>query len=385
MYSMYRFQYLFILLFLSKAGAQTPALKVADSLYTVGNYAEAISSLQSIIPATSVINVRLAKSYQARGKFEEAKFHYEKVLEEDPEKVLTLLDYASLLEKSGNLEKADSIFSSLVKRYPTNANFHYRLGRIKEERRDSTAIHHYLFAVSHDRSHQQALIKLAADALRNARLYASENYSRQGLKYFPGNPVFLSLLAQTYYHQKRFDLAAENFQLLLDQGEESEFIYSKLAASLAHLVRNEEAIKYYQKALEYKANEAQNHFSLGKLYTITEEYDKAEPHLLKSIILKTPILDAEYLSLGLTYAGKEDYKKALRYFSRALEENPDNERALFEKAIAADNYYEDLEMKINLYQNYLDRYSAKGNGSMVSFAESRKNDLREQLHLSKGN
>ena len=176
--------YLFLLIFLSKAGAQAPALNVADSLYAVGNYADAIISLEAVTPVTGAVNIRLARSYQAKGKFEEAKAHYEKVLEEDPEKVLTLLDYASLLEKSGDLEKADSVFSGLVKRYPRNANFHYRLGRIKEERRDSTAIHHYLFAVSHDRSHQQALVKLATDALRNARLYASENYSRQGLKYF---------------------------------------------------------------------------------------------------------------------------------------------------------------------------------------------------------
>ena len=72
---------LFLLIFLSKAGAQAPALNVADSLYAVGNYADAIISLEAVTPVTGAVNIRLARSYQAKGKFEEAKAHYEKVLE----------------------------------------------------------------------------------------------------------------------------------------------------------------------------------------------------------------------------------------------------------------------------------------------------------------
>ena len=377
---------IFFFLFYSatKAGAQTSALSIADSLYAVGNYTEAIQTLENIDPGSETIDLKLARSFQANGNLQEARSHFEKVLKNDPEKVLSLIDYANLLERMEELEKADSIFSKLSRRFPRNANFHYRLGQIREERKDSSAIDQYYLAVFTDPAHQQALFKVAKDALKNARFYASEKYSKQGLEHFPGNAGFLSLLAQTYFHQARYDLAAENFQLLLDQGEETEFIYSTMAASLYHLKRYDEAIESYKKALQYKEDEAQNHFSLGKLYAITGELDKAEEHLLKTIILRTPILDSEYLSLGLTYSQKKDYQKALQYFSRALEENPDNERALFERAIAADNYFEDLQSKITYYQDYLDKYSELGKESMVGFAERRKTELREQLHLSKG-
>lgn len=216
------------------------------------------------------------------------------------------------------------------------------------------------------------------------RFSISEKYALQGLEHHPSNPGFLSLLAQTYYHQARYDLAAENFALLLEQGEESEFIYSALGKSQSSLGKYEKAIENFLKALKYEEHQEDNHFSLGKLYAHTGEFDKSEDHLLKSIILKTPILDSEYLSLALTYKEKEEYKKALKYLTRALEENPDNERALFERAIVADNYFEDLKTRISFYGEYLEKYQALGQEKLIGFAEHRRKELREKLHLDQG-
>ena len=253
-----------ILLFAAlKAGAQTPALSIADSLYAVGDYDEAISTLSQITPATEAVDLRLAKAYQARGANKEAKKHYEKVLALNEEKLLPLLDYAGLLEKTGEVQKADSVFSRLIHRFPRNASFHYRLGLVREKQNDSTAINSFYLTVLLAPSHQQALFKIAKDALRVGRFPTSERYSLQGLKHHPSNPGFLSLLAQTYYHQARYDLAAENFALLLEQGEESEFIYSALGKSQSSLGKYEKAIENFLKALKYEEHQEDNHFSLG--------------------------------------------------------------------------------------------------------------------------
>ncbi len=374
------------LLFLAalKAGAQTSALSISDSLYTVGNYSEAISTLQEISPATEAVDLRLARAYQAKGEHKEAKRYYEKLLLKNEEKVLPLLEYAGLLEKTGELKKADSVLTGLIRRYPKNSSFHYRLGLVKEKNKDSSALNSYYITVLLSPSHQQALFKIAKNALRNAKFPTSEKYALQGLEHHPASPGFLSLLAQTYYHQARYELAARNFSSLLELGEESEFIYSSLGKSLYHLRNYDKAIEAFLEALRYEQNEAENHFSLGKLYALTGELDKSEEHLLKSILLKTPILDSEYLSLALTYKEKKDYKNTLKYLDRALEENPDNERALFERAIAADNYYEDLQTKIDFYGEYLEKFRAGGQQAMIGFAEHRQRELREKLHLSQG-
>lgn len=84
---------------------------------------------------------------------------------------------------------------------------------------------------------------------------------------------------------------------------------------------------------------------------------------------------------GLTYKLQKNYKKALEYFNRSLEENAGNERALYEPAIAADNYFKDLTAKIDYYQAYLNKYENSGNEDMQYLAKSRMSDLKKELHL----
>lgn len=120
---MNRFFLLSIILLAAKAEAQTSALVIADSLYAVGNYTRAIETLKEISPQNNSIHGKLAKAYQAKGQLETAKDFYKKVLETNPERIVTAVDYAKLLVRTGDLVKADSVFSGLVKKYPGSANF----------------------------------------------------------------------------------------------------------------------------------------------------------------------------------------------------------------------------------------------------------------------
>jgi isopentenyl diphosphate isomerase/L-lactate dehydrogenase-like FMN-dependent dehydrogenase len=54
---------------------------------------------------------------------------------------------------------------------------------------------------------------------------------------------------------------------------------------------------------------------------------------------------------------------------------------MFERAIAADSYYEDLETRMNYYQAYLDRFGEYGNPQLIRLAGQRIKDIREEMHL----
>lgn len=99
-----------------KAEAQTSALAVSDSLYAVGEYAEAINKLQGITPQTEKTYLKLAKNYAASRQPEIALENYKKVLSQNPERVLTTIDYGELLVKSGKLKLADSLFKDQIGR-----------------------------------------------------------------------------------------------------------------------------------------------------------------------------------------------------------------------------------------------------------------------------
>ncbi|MFV8226417.1 hypothetical protein ACNKXV_10740, partial [Christiangramia aquimixticola] len=94
-----------IILFIigAKAGAQTSALNIPDSLAAVGKYNEAIKMLQMTKPKSDQVYLRLAKFQQATGLDQEAIKSYQIVLKRSPGRVLTALDYGELLLESGKL------------------------------------------------------------------------------------------------------------------------------------------------------------------------------------------------------------------------------------------------------------------------------------------
>lgn len=374
-----------ILVFLfiaTKAEAQISALAIADSLYAVGSYSEAIEELEKLDDPSEAVLVTLARAQKANGNPAAALANYETVLRSNPNRVLTAVEYAKLLASSGKLVEADSIFKQLVKKYPINANFHYQLGLVREEQQDSTAMSHYNITVLLQKNHQQALAKVAKSELVRGKLARAERLSKQGLETNPTNRTLLSILAQAYYFQKEYQLAIEEFEKLVELGSGSEFIHTRLGKSYYFLENYDKAIEHYKSALNYEDENYDTHYSLGKLYALTGEYKNSEGHLLTAILLKAVTLDEEFTSLGLTYKLLEEPKKALAYFDRAVEENPDNERAMFERAIAADSYYRDLETRLNYYRAYLEKFGQDGSSRMVKLAESRIKDIREEIHMT---
>ncbi|MCF4100225.1 tetratricopeptide repeat protein [Gillisia sp. M10.2A] len=365
-----------------KVGAQTPTLNIADSLYVVGNNEEAIKELEMLSPKSDAALLKLARSYKAIGNWEKALSSYETVLHKNPSRVLTAIDYGEVLIKMGELKAADSLFANLATRYPQNAGFEYQLGLIKEKEQDSTYLDHFRRTIKIDKYHQQALYKLAKYELSRREFTLSEELALQGLEKDPENASLLSILAQTYFNERSYIVAITPFEKLLELNQGSEFVHTKLGYCYyqAHWV--EEAIGQYKVALTYEDRNSDTHYNLGKLYARTGDLEKSEMHLLMALLIKKQPVDNEYLSLALTYKLKEDYKKSLEYFDAALEENPDNERALYERAVAADNYFKDMQSVLKYYQAYLNKYEKEGEEHLVYLAQIRMKDIRKDLHLA---
>lgn len=365
-----------------KAEAQTLALAVADSLYAVGQYDEAIAEIQQLQPKTPEIYLKLARYNKADGRIKEALQNYQWVLQKNPSRDLTALKYGELLAKAGELEKADSLFSSLIKKYPENAYFRYQLGLVQEQEKDSIALNSFEMTVALDPNHQGALYKLAKYKLQQGKYIMAEQYSLQGLQKNPNNVSLLSILAQTYSAIEEYEKAILNYEKLIDLDEGSEFIYNKLGFAYYQVGDYKLAIDNYNVSLKFEDRNAATHYTLGKLYALMDDLEKSETHLLMAILIKKQPVDAEYLSLGLTKKLQKDYKLALEYLEKALEENHENERALYERAVAADNYFADLKTRINYYQAYLNKYEEEGSPQMTYLAETRMQHLKEELHLS---
>ncbi|HET7360603.1 MAG TPA: tetratricopeptide repeat protein [Salinimicrobium sp.] len=370
---------LFVLLF-AKAEAQTSASAVSDSLYAIGNYSEAIENLNKIGSKDELVYLKLAQNYRAKGNYKEALEHYKKVLTETPNRVITTVNYGNLLFKTGQLNAADSLFSDLVKKYPKNANFQYQLGAVKLARKDSTYLKSFYKAIYLDETHQKALREIAEYQLRRGYFPAAKKYAKQGLKTNPTNVSLLSILAQAHFHHKNYKKATVLFTKLVELGQGNAFVHSSLGMAYYRLEDYKNAKIHFQKALELENGNSTTHFMLGLTFKNLRNYEEAKKHLETSIVIKNPSLGMEFFNLGLVYKAQEKHKKALHYYEKALEENPDHERALYERAIAADNYFADLKTRMNYYRAYLNQYESSGNERLILLAKNRIQDIREELH-----
>ncbi len=374
--------FIFVILLVAKAGAQTPALAVADSLYAVGQTGKAVETLEASDPKSEAVYLKLAKYQSATGKIKEALENYRKVLQKDPQRVLTAIEFAKTLVRAGKLQEADSVYAALSERYPKNANFMYEQGVIRELQQDSTAINFFKEANHLDTTHQDALFKLSRNELQRRQYNMAVFYSKMGLDHNLQNVSLLSILAQSYSRQQKYNLAISPFEQIIALGQGNEFVHSRLGFAYYNEGLYERAIEQYNSALEFEDRNSDTHYNLGKLYALIGDLTKSETHLLMAILIKKQPVDAEFLSLGLTYKLQKDHKSSLEYFNKALDENPLNERALYERAVAADNYFKDLQTKIDHYLAYLNKFENKGNEDMIYLAKTRMGDLRKELHLS---
>lgn len=374
--------YILFILLAVRAGAQTPALAVADSLFTVGESSKAIELLEKVSPRTVAVNFKLAQYLSAKGKTKESIRYYEEVLDQNPEKILATMEYAKALVKDNQLIKADSVYRELSKKYPENANFYYQRGLIKEQEKNEEAIIFYKSTIEKDKSHQPALYKLAKNELQNRSYDMAKNYALMGLEHYPENVSLLSILAQAYSARALYKKAIPSYEKLIELGEESEFIFTRLGYAYYQEDYLESAITVYQKALEIEDRNSGTHYILGKLYSLQGDLEKSETHLLMAILIKKQPVDAEYLSLALTLKLKKEFKDALGYLNKSLEENPGNERALYELAVVADNHFEDLSSIISYYQSYVDKYDSLGDERLLQLAKLRIADLKKQRHLA---
>lgn len=397
--------YLVVFLVLaSRAEAQNvSALAVGDSLYAVGNYSKAIANYEQIKNKKESVYLKLARAHQAKGTLDDALANY-KLAATSTDEAIAMNEYGKLLITKRKFAAADSVFSELISVYNTNPDFYYQRGRAKEliprnikiDATDSTTtaeenlypyIQDYKQAVALDSTHQKALGELAVFYLKRKDYKLVEKLAFKALESYPTNVEIISTLAQSYYHKGWNEEGIEWFKKLLELGQDTQFIREKLGNLYYKKHRYENAIEQYLGALNFSPEDDYVHATLAKLYNFTEDLKAAETHGLLAILYKDQPLFEEYYTLSRTYEMKKDWKNAMKYVNRSLEENPRNQKAEYTKVVIADNYYEDRRTVLKLYEEFIQKYEdgkyAKYDPTL-RLARERRDKLNREIFMADG-
>ncbi|MEM9574188.1 MAG: tetratricopeptide repeat protein [Pseudomonadota bacterium] len=180
---------LFFLIFfvgIAKHTAQS-SIKVADSLYTIGDYSKAIKTYTEITPKSDHILAQMARSHKAKGTYDDALAFYQQAIATNPRALIAQMEYGKLLMTTKSFQKANRIFEGLVAKYPENPGFQYQLGLTKETLKDSSAIYHYRKAFDLDQTHQKSCYKVAKHFLVHREFDSVVKYAKTGLSYYKNN------------------------------------------------------------------------------------------------------------------------------------------------------------------------------------------------------
>ncbi|MEP2936140.1 MAG: tetratricopeptide repeat protein [Gilvibacter sp.] len=379
---MIRFFTILFLICITRAEAQEDsAFAVADSLVRIGNYSKAIQ-VYKLIENSAQAQQKIAQSYEALGKSKEALYYYKNALGLNPDNYAGQYKYGSLLRNSGKYKEADSLFMALDLKHPNNASVLYQLGYAKEQLKDSMATIYYARSYRLDNNQQNALYRLSKLLLENGHFGAAKENIDKGLEANPDSTRFILLNALVFFINKSYHDAVDQYDALLALGKDTEQIREQLAISLAQTFQYNEAIPQYKILLEHFDDKNPKwHYNLGKCYMGVNDFENARVHINNSIELLDAPLDAQFVSLAIMYNREGNFKEVIDHLQIAIKENPLNETAYYQLAVAADNYYKSKKRIIELYQNYLNLFQERGR--YHELVKMRLADLKKEAHLTK--
>ncbi len=125
----------------------------------------------------------------------------------------------------------------------------------------------------------------------------------------------LKLFAKTKY-----ELAFEAFQEAAEQGPENGALYYNMGLCLSRLGQPAEAIEYYTKALSFDQNLIQPLVSRGWAYSKLEKYDQALVEINRAL-RQNPDDPKILYNFGAIYLQMGKYDQAIKYYGLCLEQD----------------------------------------------------------------
>tara|TARA_R110002124_G_scaffold120895_6_gene278964 strand:- start:22329 stop:23471 length:1143 start_codon:yes stop_codon:yes gene_type:complete len=372
---------LILFTFFQAEGQNPSALAIADSLYDLGNYSKATASYKDADPSEASL-FKIAKSYEALGNYSEAIKYYKVLYSEYPNVVNAKYNYGKLLASIGETEKAISIFEQLLSESPHNPNFYFQLGLTQEKIDDSIAHLNFQKAYRLDSNHLNALYKIAKRNVEKRNFDDARPLVKIALTTQELSVRFLLLDALLNFHTDQYHEAIVSFEKLDSLNYSTVQFHESLAKSYVQTNRFEAAINQYTILInQFDDKNPSWHFHIAQSYMALHYFEKAERHINIAIGLQEIPLDGEYSALARIYNRKKEFKKEMKALEKALGENPRNELAQYQLAVAADNYYDDKNVVLDYYHIYLEKHGETGR--MRELAKQRVRDIKKELHFTK--
>ncbi|MGB5555659.1 MAG: tetratricopeptide repeat protein [Flavobacteriaceae bacterium] len=367
-----------------KAEAQTrqaSASGIADSLYALGNYAQAINEYAKENSVNAKLQV--ARAYNAIGNFEKAVRQYESIINTDTKLQIARFELGKLYFKMSQFREANTLFYTLTTDDGENPEYFYYLGESNREmQEEASSLVAYKKAVALDSTHLRSLFQLGKFFVVKKEKNQALNYIDQGLRFYDNDVALINLKALALFNDYDYAGARPIFEKLLDLGEEKAHIYQKLAFCYYQLWEFEKARAAYRALLQFPDTEPEAMNGLAQTFHKEKIIDSAMVYYQKAIDAQKPFLGREYSALAQLAREQNDLKKALKYYQLALDEDPENDFAYYQNCAVGEQLHDDAKKKLACYEGFLKRFSDK-KSFYRELVTKRVSQLKQEIHMGK--
>ena len=276
-----------------------------------------------------------AQFRRQRGELDQARTHFERVLQLQPGEIASLVWLGEIHLQLGRPEQAEERYREALAAQPSSVSARYGLGRAALARGDARgAIAHFEDVLARDPSATAAHYPLsqAYSALGETANAARHLALRANHEILPADPLMVDLETllespQSYetrgiraLEAKDWAAAATAFRKGLDLAPDSAPLHHRLGAALAQTGDRAAARGQYETAIRLSNDQFLAHFSLGVMDQEEGHHDTAIVHLTAALAARPSYVPARVL-LASSLRRQRRADEALAEYGRVLAED----------------------------------------------------------------
>jgi tetratricopeptide (TPR) repeat protein len=311
----------------SKLSPQDPAIAAAygTALFSADSIDAAIvriSTASVLNPDNPVLHVALGDAYMKQNVTALAITNYQKAIELDPRNFATRFKLAQAFEKERKWNDAVREYREVQRIDSTQAESYLQEGAIwfRAKRYKEAIAPLRTFIRSNPRSFEaHAMI---AESMVEAKDPEAASFAHRAIDLDSSSANIWRIYFYALVDSKDFVLAEQALAGLQRRGALEAGDYLKLGLLYFNLNREDEALKWYLKAIEADSSNCDPYFNIGTLYMKRQDYANAAAMFDKKTQCDSRSLSA-YLNAGICYLTLKDFPAARSRLSRVVELKPD--------------------------------------------------------------
>jgi tetratricopeptide (TPR) repeat protein len=372
--------YILVFILLVVATLQAQHLKVGDSLFAMGFYNKAIANYS--LSKENIKEFKIAKVHEANGDFVNALKNLENYIAIDSLNTLVNFMYGKTLLQLKKSKEAIATFEKLTKENENPTYFYYLGLAYEQDIKIIDALKMFQKVIELDDFHLKSNYKVALFEMRAERWEKAMKIVDKIIAQQSQNTDFLSLKAQCLYGKSDFKNAKKTFEYLIELNFKEQFVYEKIALCLMKLNEYQKSIEAYESMMiqfEQIAN-PDFHYNIGLNYGYLKNMKLAEKHFMLSVELKTATFEKEYFSIALFNQENGNLNKALTFYKKTIQEQPEYLEAHYQIAIITDGTSKDLAIKLKTFENLKAKFPDMSS-EKLSYVDYRIKAIKKEIHL----